>query len=179
MALCRGGPAHDKIRAGGRASIASFRRTGYKGIVKYLALDYGMKRTGVAVSDPEGRMAFPRRTMRMGTRRAFFDEVAALVLEERPDALVIGLPLLLDGGESLMTRQARNIAASLARRVDLPLYLMPETLSSHEAEHDLREAGRREKDLRAVVDQQAAVRILESFLNTPEEKRIAYVRRTL
>jgi len=56
---------------------------------------------------------------------------------------------------------------------------MPETLSSHEAEHDLREAGRREKDLRAVVDQQAAVRILESFLNTPEEKRIAYVRRTL
>lgn len=143
-----------------------------------MALDYGLKRTGVAVSDPEGRIAFPRRTVRMTTRRAFFAELTALMLEERPDAVVVGLPLLLDGGESLMTRQARNIAASLARRADLPVYLMPETLSSHEAERDLREAGRREKDLRAVVDQQAAVRILESFLNTPEEKRIVYACRT-
>lgn len=144
--------------------------------MKFLALDYGLKRTGVAVSDPEGRMAFPRRTVRMSTRLAFFAELTALIAEERPDALVIGLPLLPDGGESLMTRQARNFTASLARRVDLPLYWMPEMYSSHAAECDLREAGRREKDLRAVVDQQAAVRILESFLNTVEEKRIAYVR---
>lgn len=144
--------------------------------MKYLAFDYGLKRTGLAVSDPEGRMAFPRRTVRMSTRRAFFAELTALVAAERPDALVIGLPLLPDGGESLMTRQTRHFADSLARRVPLPVYWMPELLSSHAAECDLREAGRREKDLRAVVDQQAAVRILESFLNTVEEKRIAYVR---
>lgn len=176
MKMSDGSPVCGKIRECGLSRIASFPGRGYKGSVKFLAIDYGLKRTGIAVSDPEGWMAFPRRTVRMSTRRAFFAELEALVAAERPDALVVGLPLLPDGGESLMTRQARHFTDSLARRVDLPIYWMPEMYSSHEAECDLREAGRRESDLRAVVDQQAAVCILESFLNTTEEKRIAYVR---
>lgn len=149
---------------------------GYKRLVKYLALDYGLKRTGVAATDPEGRMAFPRRTLIMRTREAFFAELMALIAGERPDALVVGFPVLLDGGESLTTRQVRNFTASLARRVPLPIYWMQEVLSSHEAERDLREAGRKGADLRDVVDQQAAVRILETFLNLAEDKRILYAR---
>lgn len=142
--------------------------------MKYLAFDYGLKRTGVAITDPGGRMAFPRQTLVMRTRDAFFAELTSLITAEAPDALVIGLPLLLDGQESLTTRQARNFAKSLARRVNLPIYWMPEALSSHEAEEDLRAAGRRGKAASAVVDQQAAVRILESFLNVAEDKRVLY-----
>lgn len=142
--------------------------------MKYLALDYGLKRTGVAVTDAGGRMAFPRHTLVLKTRDAFFAELVALITREEAEAIVLGLPLLLDGQETLITRQVRNFAARLARRVKLPIYWMQEILSSHEAEEDLRAAGRSGKELSAVVDQQAAVRILESFLNLPEDKRVLY-----
>ena len=124
--------------------------------MKYLAIDYGQKRTGIAVSDAGGRMAFPRKTILMNTRAAFFEELITLIEAEAPDAVVIGLPINLDGEESLTTRQARNFVKSL---------------SSYEAERDLRAAGRSAAKGRAVLDQQAAVRILQSFLDQPEDKR--------
>ena len=83
----------------------------------------------------------------------------------------MGLPLLDDGTESLTTRQVRNVAQRLRRRLDLPFYWMPELLSSVEAEMDLREAGMKRHRRKAVLDQQAAVRILSSFLALPPRQR--------
>ena len=128
--------------------------------MKYLAIDYGQKRTGIAVSDTGGSMAFPRKTILMRTRAAFFEELLALIEAEATD-----------GEESLTTRQVRNFSKSLARRTTLPLFWMEEALSSYEAERDLRDAGRSAAQGRAVLDQQAAVRILQSFLDQPEAKR--------
>lgn len=139
--------------------------------MKYLALDYGLKRVGVAVSDPEGRMAFPRCTLARDTRDDFFSELLALLERERPDAVVLGLPLHVDGTECLTTRQVRNFAASLKRRMALPLYWIDEALTSRQAESDLREAGLSARAIKQVVDQQAAVRILETFLAQPENRR--------
>ena len=139
--------------------------------MKYLALDYGLKRVGVAVSDPEGRMAFPRCTLARDTRDGFFSELLALLERERPDAVVLGLPLHVDGTECLTTRQVRNFAASLKRRMALPLYWIDEALTSRQAEIDLREAGLSARAIKQVVDQQAAVRILETFLAQPENRR--------
>ena len=101
--------------------------------MKYLAIDYGQKRTGIAVSDTGGSMAFPRKTILMRTRAAFFEELLALIEAEATDAIVIGLPINLDGEESLTTRQVRNFSKSLARRTTLPLFWMEEALSSYEA----------------------------------------------
>ena len=139
--------------------------------MKYLALEYGLKRVGVAVSDPEGRMAFPRCTLARDTRDGFFSELLALLERERPDAVVLGLPLHVDGTECLTTRQVRNFAASLKRRMALPLYWIDEALTSRQAESDLREAGLSARAIKQVVDQQAAVRILETFLAQPENRR--------
>ena len=139
--------------------------------MKYLALDYGLKRVGVAVSDPEGRMAFPRCTLARDTRDGFFSELLALLERERPDAVVLGLPLHVDGTECLTTRQVRNFAASLKRRMALPLYWIDEALTGRQAESDLREAGLSARAIKQVVDQQAAVRILETFLAQPENRR--------
>ena len=139
--------------------------------MKYLALDYGLKRVGVAVSDPEGRMAFPRCTLARDTRDGFFSELLALLERERPDAVVLGLHLHVDGTECLTTRQVRNFAASLKRRMALPLYWIDEALTSRQAESDLREAGLSARAIKQVVDQQAAVRILETFLAQPENRR--------
>ena len=141
--------------------------------MKYLAIDYGQKRTGIAVSDSGGSMAFPRRTIQMRTREAFFEELLALLEAEAPDALVIGLPVNLVGEEALSTRQTRNFAKNLKKKTPLPIFWMEEALSSFEAEIDLRQAGRSAAKSRAVLDQQAAVRILQSFLDQPEGSRKA------
>lgn len=141
--------------------------------MKYLAIDYGQKRTGIAVSDGGGSMAFPRKTIQMRTREAFFEELLSLIEAEAPDAVVIGLPVNLDGEETLTTRQTRNFAKNLKKKTPLPIFWMEEALSSFEAEIDLRQAGRSAAKGRAVLDQQAAVRILQSFLDQPEGSRKA------
>ncbi len=139
-----------------------------------MGVDYGLARTGLAVSDPEGRLAFPLTTLRLeehAGRKEFLAALAARITAEAAGAVVMGLPLLDDGTDSLTTRQVRNITARLKRRLDLPVFYMPELLSSEEAWADLREAGVRVGKRKAVLDQQAAVRILASFLALPPEQR--------
>lgn len=142
--------------------------------MKYIAIDYGTKRTGLAASDTGGNMAFPRQTLVLKTRDRFFAELLEFIEKEDPVAIVVGLPKSLDGEETLMSRQVRNFIARLRRRSDLPIYIIEEALSSFEAELELRDAGLKGHEVAKVVDQQAAVRILESFLNLPEEHRQLY-----
>jgi len=142
--------------------------------LKYVAVDYGLARAGLAVSDPEGRLAFPLLTLRLADhpdRKAFLAALAEQIHAAQAGAVVMGLPLLEDGSDSLTTRQVRNVTARLQRRVALPFYYMPELLSSEEAWADLREAGLARGKRRAVLDQQAAVRILASFLALGAEAR--------
>lgn len=139
--------------------------------MKWLCIDYGLQRTGIAVSDVEGRMAFPRVTLQKTTREKFFADLLELVTSEGAQGLVMGLPVNLDGTETLMTRQVRNLVDSLRRKTDLPVYFMEEILSSAEAEQDLRAGGLHGQKLKAVLDQQAAVRILETFLAQSEQQR--------
>ncbi|MDR1946165.1 MAG: Holliday junction resolvase RuvX [Desulfovibrio sp.] len=139
--------------------------------MKYLAADYGEKRCGFAVSDPDGRGAFPRPAFAVRGRRHFLDAAVETAAGEGAGAVVMGLPLRLDGAENAASAHVRGIAASLARRTGLPVYLMPEILSSFEAEARLREAGRKGKKLKKALDGAAAAAVLESFLNLPEEKR--------
>ncbi len=139
--------------------------------MKYLAVDYGHKRTGIAVSDAGGRMAFARRTLVMSTRERFWNEFLETLAAEEPQAIVVGLPRTADGTKTLVVRQVRNFLASLRRRTDLPIFVMEETLSSFEAENLLSGRGEKSSASRAGLDAVAAARILESFLNLPETRR--------
>lgn len=137
-------------------------------------MDYGLARTGLAVSDPDGRMAFPLATVRLQDypdRKLFLAALAEKIIETGAEAVVVGLPLTQDGEESLTTRQVRNVTQRLKRRVPLPFYYMVEELSSEEAWADLREAGLKMRKRKAVLDQQAAVRILSSFLSLAPHER--------
>lgn len=139
-----------------------------------MGIDYGLARTGLAVSDPEGRLAFPLVTLRLEeypNRKDLLAALAARITAEEAEAVVMGLPLLDDGTDSLTTRQVRNVTERLKRRVNLPVFYMPELLSSEEAWSDLRDAGLKACKRKAVLDQQAAVRILASFLALPPEQR--------
>ena len=139
--------------------------------MKYLAIDYGLKRVGIAVSDMDGHFAFPRCTLKRETKAAFWEEFLALLEKEQPGAIVLGLPFHVDGTECTTTRQVRNFAESLNRRTDLPIFWMSEVLSSNDAEQRLYEQGLGFAKVKEVVDQHAAAVILESFLELPEQKR--------
>ncbi|MCK9240941.1 Holliday junction resolvase RuvX [Desulfocurvus sp.] len=134
--------------------------------MRTLGIDFGLKRVGLALSDPRGALAFPYRTVARTTRDALFAELLEVIAAEGVQAVVVGLPLTLDGQDSMTTRQARNFAASLARRTPLPVALADERLSSAAADDDLDAAGLRGRDRRkAARDQQAAVRILQTYLD--------------
>lgn len=140
--------------------------------MKYLCIDYGQKRTGIAVCDAAESMVFPRATLNMRGKEIFFLELLAVAREEKASAFVIGLPIRENGEDSETTRQVRNMATRLKRRTPLPIYFMLESLSSFDAEIRLREAGIGGKKLKEKLDSIAAVAILESFLALPPEKRI-------
>ena len=132
--------------------------------MRILAVDYGMARVGLALSDPEGRLAYPLATLARTTRDRLFADLLAVIAREGVERVVVGLPLNLDGTDSESTRRARNFAASLARRTAAPVLLEDERLSTEAALDDLRQAGVRGKRRQAAVDQQAAVRILQTHL---------------
>ncbi len=145
--------------------------------MKLLCIDYGLTRTGIAVTDSGGNMAFPRCTIHapaQSKRSVFLDKLVEQINIEAPAAIVVGLPLLEDGSDSLTTKQVRNFVSRLKRRSTLPIYFMPELLSSSEAEEDLRQSSLPRHKHKAVLDQQAAVRILQSFLaDSNWEQRLA------
>lgn len=136
---------------------------------KFVGIDYGLMRVGLAVSDPDGKLAFPLQTLELSscaTRKNLLDSLALIIRNNGAAAVVIGLPLNADGSENLACRQIRNMAVRLGRRIDLPIHFIDEYLTSQLAENDLRDCGVRGSKLKQVLDQQAACRILESFLNS-------------
>lgn len=133
-----------------------------------LALDWGASRVGVAACDAQGTLAYPVKTVTGAQDEAHLArEVDELVAEYAPTAIVLGLPLHLGGAEGQNARAVRFYAAQLARRYpELEVRLVDERLSTTSAQRDLREAGRRTRQQRAVIDQAAAVAILNTALDS-------------
>ncbi|MGL1861622.1 MAG: Holliday junction resolvase RuvX [Pseudodesulfovibrio sp.] len=136
--------------------------------MRILAIDFGLKRVGLATSDRTGTLASPFRTLERTTRDKLFDELATIIVEEAVEAIVVGLPLSMDGEDTLTTRQARNFAQSLGRRTDLPIHMMDERLTSAQAEEELNAANVRGKKRKMALDSQAAVVILRSWLENAQ-----------
>jgi putative Holliday junction resolvase len=133
-----------------------------------LGIDYGEARIGVAATDDFGILAHPVETI----DRAATDPIARLgdLAERRAiRTLVLGLPLRLDGSEGHSAAKVRAFAAQLRERLPgIPLVFVDETLSTASAAAKLREAGRKAKHQKAVIDQAAAVEILNTWLGNAE-----------
>jgi putative holliday junction resolvase len=136
--------------------------------MRFLGIDFGTKRVGLAMTTPDGSMALPYRTIARTTREALFDEIGKIIEAEGVEAVVVGHPLRTSGDPSLTTRQACNFARSLKRRTALPVFLVREELTSCEAESMLKETGIRADRRVRVLDQIAAARILEAYLASPD-----------
>ena len=89
--------------------------------MKVLALDYGAARTGVAVSDPTGTVARPLAVVERVATDAGMRRLVDLVREERPERVVVGLPLTLSGGRGEQARATEDFLAALRARLDVPV----------------------------------------------------------
>lgn len=130
-----------------------------------LAFDFGLKRIGVAVGDTAVKLAHPLTTIAEEGNDKRFAAIAALIAEWHPALLVVGLPAHLDDTEHEMSALCRRFARRLEGRYGLKTLLVDERLSSAAASEDLAEIGIRGRKQKAALDQVAAQRILQSFLD--------------
>jgi putative Holliday junction resolvase len=131
-----------------------------------LGIDVGSVRIGVAASDPDGILATPVETVRRDRSGKHLRRLAELVTELEVVEVIVGLPRTLADRTGPSALDAIDVAEALSRRVaPTPVRLADERLTTVSAQRSLREAGVRAKEQRAVIDQAAAVAILQSWLD--------------
>lgn len=129
-----------------------------------LGIDHGDARIGIAATDPLGILAHPVETIDVRATDPF-ERIARLVKQRHIRTLVVGLPVRSDGTEGTAAEKVRAFATKLAAKLpELPLELVDEAYTTLAASAKLREAGRKAKQQKGIIDQAAAVEILEAWM---------------
>jgi putative Holliday junction resolvase len=129
-----------------------------------IAFDFGRRRIGVAVTDVSNLGVHPLTTIERADPRSDLEAVRALLADRQVERVIVGLPLNMDGSESSSSASARAFAQTLSENLGLPVELHDERLSSFEARERLKQGTLRRSERKRVVDQVAAMVILESWL---------------
>lgn len=131
---------------------------------RVLGFDYGTRQIGVAVGQTLTASASPLRELRARDGIPDWEEIAALLREWRPDALVVGLPLNMDGTPSDMSARAEKFARRLNGRFNLPVHTHDERLTTYEAKGERLRSGQSDGFRTRPVDALAAALLLEGWL---------------
>ena len=129
-----------------------------------LGIDFGSKRIGLAISDAEGEFAFPLETLQRKALAQDLRAIKKLAGEREVEAVVVGLPLHMNGQAGPEAEAAKGFAAKLAESLSIPVDLMDERLTTAEAQRVLRAGGKSGRKRREKVDAVAASIILRSYL---------------
>ncbi len=132
--------------------------------MRYLAIDLGDKRTGLAVGDDETGLATPAATVSIAPGPALIDAILRTIREHEVDTLVLGLPLNADGSEGPRAKRTRQFGVSLQDATDVPLCYQDERLTTFAANQRLAGTGRTHRQKKAARDAIAAAEILQDFL---------------
>ena len=130
-----------------------------------LGVDVGRARVGIAVSDPEGLLATPVQTLKR-TDEDLLERMVALAREYEVIEVVVGLPLNLAGAHTASTEDALNLARDLDSRLSSDVMMVDERLTTVSAHQALRANGKSQRETRSVVDQVAAVMVLQHALDS-------------
>jgi putative Holliday junction resolvase len=130
-----------------------------------IGLDLGTKTIGVAVSDPDRRLATGVETIARGTFSADAQRILALCADRKAAGIVLGLPINMDGSEGPRAQSTRSFARNLARLTTLPIAFWDERLSTVAVERELIAADASRAKRKAVIDQHAAAYILQGALD--------------
>lgn len=131
---------------------------------RILAIDYGARKVGLAVSDELRLTAQGLPTYRRSNKKADFDHLRRLIKQYCVSEIVVGLPLRMSGEEGIQAEKVQAYAEELRGRFKLPVHLYDERLTSVEANRVLRETDMSIQRRAEVVDQLSAVLILQSFI---------------
>jgi len=131
--------------------------------MRYLAIDYGMKRTGLAVCDTGETIASPLAVVQ--GRKDLIQRIQRVVASEGVEAIVLGLPLNMDGTEGPQARLVQAFGKELGRQLGIPVHFQDERLSSFEAEQRLQEMDLSRAKKKERLDALAAADILQNFLD--------------
>jgi putative Holliday junction resolvase len=133
-------------------------------MARILAVDWGERRIGLAISDPLGVIATGLDTLDVQSPTEAARRIAEIVAAREVERVVVGLPLLMSGERGEAAEAALALAAALAQRTKLPVDTYDERLTSALSERRLRETGVRTGRARERIDQGAAMVLLESYL---------------
>ena len=131
---------------------------------RILAIDYGSRRMGLAVSDALGITAQGLDTLERKNKRSDFARLERTIREYQVTEIVLGNPLRMSGEEGVQSRKVAEFAEELRRRFEIPVHLWDERLTSSEANRLLRDAEVSLQRRTQAVDRMAATLILQSFL---------------
>jgi len=132
---------------------------------RLLGVDYGRVRMGLAISDPDRRIASPLATYQRRDTAKDAEYFRSLVVQEQVGAIVIGLPVHLDGTEGQKALEARRFGRWLGETTGLPVVFYDERFTTVEAEHSLWDAGLTHKRRKARRDRVAAQLLLQAYLD--------------
>ena len=132
---------------------------------RILAIDFGLRRMGLAVSDPLGITAQGLNTLESKGREKDLEKLSQLVDQYEVEQIIVGNPLHLGGGPTSMSEKAEQFAKELEKRTGLNVELCDERLTTAEAETSLREMGTRRSKSRKAVDRIAATLLLQSYMD--------------
>ena len=129
-----------------------------------LSIDYGLKRIGLAVSDPSRTFAFPSGVIENKNLNFVFDSLRKIVDEKEIDLIIVGLPYNMDKTKSKMTEQVEEFIKRLQDSFNIQIKTIDERLSSFAAEENLKDSGLNSKKAKKFVDEEAARLLLVEFL---------------
>ena len=134
--------------------------------MRFLCVDLGDKRTGLAVGDDELNMAHPVGILEIPIGQALVDAIVDAIGSHAVDELVIGLPLHMDGTEGQRVVVTKSFADQIASTVDITINFQDERLTSAAAEEHLAGSGKTHKQKKQARDAIAAAEILKDFLDS-------------
>ena len=132
--------------------------------MRFLGVDYGTRRVGLAFGDELG-VATPLPALTVADPRKRWDDLARVLKERRIDEVVIGLPLNMNGSEGFKAREARDFGERIKREFGLPVHWVDERLTSHMAEAGMSQKQLRNIRAKGIIDSRAATIILQDFLD--------------
>ncbi len=138
---------------------------------RFLCLDIGDKRIGVAVSDPFNTYALPVETYARKNLKTDVEKMRCYIREKSATALVCGLPVNFDGTPSIQTQKALFFIGKIKEAIDVEIFTVDERCSTCEAEETLISQGKSRQERKQFVDSLAAATILQGFLNDKNKQK--------
>ena len=131
-----------------------------------LAIDYGNKKIGLAISSPDHRIAMPHSIIAVDNDREKLDRIIDFIVKYNICAIVVGLPVNMDGTSSSQAKIVNNFVNKLIKKTNLPVYLLDERLTSRAADSMLKNMGLNRRQRNERDDMVAASMILETALES-------------